>query len=77
MTEWIVYSVANPRGTTRYVPSANNSVAIDALNRMSAEAKIMTRDDSSSPSSLLSKMRNELSGCSGEMGVAVTLKCLG
>ena len=77
MTEWIVYSVANPRGTTRYVPSANSSVAIDALNLMSAEAKIRTRDASSSPSSLLSKIRNELSGCSGETGVAVTRKCSG
>ena len=57
MTECIVYSVANPRGTTRYVPSANSSDAIDALNLMTAEAKIRIRDSTFSPFLLLSRLR--------------------
>ena len=35
------------------------------------------RDWAFSSFSLLSKMMNELSGCSVEIGVAVTFKCLG
>ena len=61
----------------RYVPSAKSSVAIEALNFMSAEANIRIRDGASFSYSLLSNSKNVLSGCSGETGVAVTLKCCG
>ena len=59
------------------MPSAKSSVANDALNNMSADAKMRMREGASCSCSLLSNSKNELSGCSGDTGVEVTLKLSG
>ena len=69
--------VSRTRVTQHDMFRRQSSVAIDALKRMSAEAKIRILDGAFSSFSLLSKSRNELSGFSGDTGVAGTLKWSG
>ena len=75
-TVCIVYNVANPEVTTRYVPSANSTVARAAFSRMSADAKMRIRQPAED-SAFLSKMRNVSSGCSTERCLMVLLKTSG